>query len=389
MSAPPWRFRQGSAQAMGTEPMRKPMQPPLQRLMKRRRFLSGASVSLGLAGAGGLAWAGAGSPDFITAANRADKTSRLMGLTCDGHVTFDIPIPSRGHAAAVSPTAPLAVGFARRPGRFGLVIDCTTGREVARLDSPQGRHFYGHGAFTADGARLLTTENDYDTARGIVGIWDTTDGFRRVGEYPSGGIGPHDILRLPDGGFVIANGGIQTHPDMGRARLNLPSMRPNLTYLDAGGEITDQAELTNEMHHNSIRHLTLDGHGHVVAALQWQGSPTRDVPLVLHHHKGTAPRLLPHPAQSRLKNYAGSIATCPQTGEIAVTGPKGSHVIFFNADGSPNAHSRINTAAGVAPTPQGGLMISCDGGLIHRRAGKERFIAMGSDMAWDNHLIGL
>lgn len=365
------------------------MKHPITRPMKRRSFLSGASVSLGLAGAGKLAWAGAGSPDFITAANRADKTSRLIGLTSAGDVTCDIPIPSRGHAAAVSPIAPLAVGFARRPGRFAVVVNCASGQEVAQLDCPNGRHFYGHGVFSADGAQLLTTENDYETARGIVGVWDTTDGFRRVGEYPSGGIGPHDILRLPDGGFVIANGGIQTHPDMGRVKLNLPSMRPNLTYMDASGAVTDQVELAGEMHHNSIRHLTLDGNGHVIAALQWQGPPTKDVALVLRHRKDTATTLLPHPAQSRLKTYAGSIACCPLSGEIAVTGPKGSHVIFFNADGTPNGDRPISTAAGVAQHPEGGLMISCDGGLVHRQAGVERFIAISANVAWDNHLIAL
>ncbi len=355
--------------------------------MKRRHFLAGASASLGLSGWATGSWAAAGAPDFITAGNRADKTSWLVGLTRAGDVVFQIALPSRGHAAAIHPHMAQAVAFARRPGRFAVVIDCTDGRELARLTTPAGRHFYGHGAFSADGKHLLTTENDYDTPAGVLGIWDASDGFRRVGEVSSGGIGPHDILRLPNGGFVVANGGIQTHPDMERAKLNLPTMRTNLTYLNAERAIVDQVELTGAMHQNSIRHIALDDTGAVAAALQWQGAPGKDVPLVLRHRRGDDPTFLPHPDQSRLKTYAGSVAVCPQTGDIAVTGPKGSTVIYFDATGQPRGSTRHGTASGVAPAPQGGLMITRDGGLIHRASGVETLIPVEGGWAWDNHLI--
>ena len=241
------------------------------KLMKRRMFLSGMSASLGAAGLASSGWAAAGSPDFITAGNRSDKTSWLVGLTFAGDIVFEIAIPSRGHAAAVNPIRPEAVAFARRPGRFAVVINCEEGSEAARLKSPEGRHFYGHGAFSADGRYLITTENDYDTLTGVLGVWDASDGYRRISELPSGGIGPHEILRMKSGGFVVANGGIQTHPDMARTKLNLPDMRPNLSYLSEDGEVVDQVELTGEMHKNSIRHIAIDGAGSVVAALQWQG----------------------------------------------------------------------------------------------------------------------
>ncbi|MCK8464213.1 DUF1513 domain-containing protein [Aliiroseovarius sp. S1339] len=357
--------------------------------MKRRSFLAGASANLGLVSVTPSAWAAVGAPDFVTAANRADKTSWLVGLTRVGDVVFEIPIPSRGHAAAVHPQAAETVAFARRPGRFAVVIDCEHGHEVARLQSPKGRHFYGHGAYAADGKTLFTTENDYDTPAGILGIWDTADGYRRIGEVPSGGIGPHEILRLPDGNFVVANGGIQTHPDMDRAKLNLPDMRTNLTYVSPQATMLDQIELTGEMHQNSIRHIAIDGQGAVVTALQWQGVPTKQVPLVLHHTRDESPEFLVHPDDERLKNYAGSIAVCPQTGDIAVTGPKGSHVIYFDGAGTPAGSVTRGTASGVAPAPDGGLAITCEGGFVHRVNGRETFIPVGQDWSWDNHLIAL
>ena len=81
------------------------------------------------------------------------------------------------------------------------------------ISAATGRHFYGHGCLSADKSVLFTTENDYDAVKGVIGIRDAKD-FQSVGEYSSYGIGPHDIHLMPDGKtLVVANGGIQTHPD--------------------------------------------------------------------------------------------------------------------------------------------------------------------------------
>ena len=108
-----------------------------------------------------------------------------------------------------------------------MVVDCARGRPIARLDPPSDRHLYGHGCFSADGTVLSTTGNDTTPLEGRITIWDPADGHARVGDIASGGIGSHEIVRLPETGtLVVANGGIATHPDSGRAPLNLPTMRP-------------------------------------------------------------------------------------------------------------------------------------------------------------------
>lgn len=354
--------------------------------MRRRHFLAGAAgagLGVGLAGTG---WARAGAPLWITAGNLADKSSWLLGLTATGGIAFRQPIPGRGHAAAAHPQRAEAVAFARRPGRFALVLNCASGDEIARLDSPPGRHFYGHGAFTADGRYLLTTENDWDGPAGRLGVWDATAGYQRVDEIPSGGIGPHEIIRLPSGGFAVANGGIQTHPDFERAKLNLPDMRTNLTWLDPEGRIIATQELVGEMRQNSVRHLDTDATGRVFAALQWQGAPARKVPLVARFAPGQPPQLLDHPAQARLKHYAGSIAVTPDGGQIAVTGPKGGHVLFLDGEGRPDGHIALPVASGVAQAA-GGFAITFQGGLALGRSGALRQLAIGGGWSWDNHLV--
>ena len=148
-----------------------------------------------------------------------DQSYWLLGLTEAGDETFRLRLPDRGHAAAAHPSRPEAVAFARRPGTFALVIDCAEGREVARLHSPEDRHFYGHGAFTPDGGLLFTTENAIADGTGRLGIWDARDGYRRIGEISSGGTGPHEVRLMPDG--RAAGGGERRHrdrPDLGAGR---------------------------------------------------------------------------------------------------------------------------------------------------------------------------
>ncbi|MEX0365976.1 MAG: DUF1513 domain-containing protein, partial [Ruegeria sp.] len=236
----------------------------------RRAFLAGLAAT-GLAPR--ASWAELGAPDFLSAALFPDGSYRLAGLRPTGEILFSLPLPARGHAAAAHPHRAEAVAFARRPGTFALVIDCATGQELAHLTAPEGRHFYGHGTFSPDGRLLFTTENDYEAGTGIIGLWDAAKGYTRLGEFSSGWVGPHDMTLMPDGDtLVIANGGIETHPDTGRAKLNLPVMRPNLTYLRLTRPVLDQIEHPGPLHKNSIRHLTPRADRPVRFAIQWQGA---------------------------------------------------------------------------------------------------------------------
>ncbi|MCY4151013.1 MAG: DUF1513 domain-containing protein [Aestuariivita sp.] len=54
-------------------------------------------------------------------------------------------------------------------GKYAVVIDCANGHELHKLNAAPGRYFYGHGVFSQDGSLLFTTENDYQTALGVIG----------------------------------------------------------------------------------------------------------------------------------------------------------------------------------------------------------------------------
>jgi hypothetical protein len=324
-----------------------------------------------------------------------------LGLTALGEEIFRLGLPSRGHAGAAHPSLPVAVAFARRPGVFGLVIDCVHGKVIARLEPPTGRQFNGHGAFSSDGARLFTSEVIADGSIGQIGVWDTKT-WKRINQFASHGIGPHEILRLPGTEtLIVAIGGIETDPS-DRTPLNIDRMRPNLTYLSDAGEVLDQVELP-DLAQNSIRHLSVRADGLVAFAMQWEGDAFEPVPLLGLHRMGATAQLC-EPAlgeEFSMKGYAGSCAFSASGARVAITSPKGGRVQIYTADGKPLASVAVADVCGLGPD-RGADQIGASDGFIatdgfggasritvtdegQARAGGE----VTSQVAFDNHLISL
>ncbi len=330
-------------------------------------------------------WAEAGNPSYLSAARKPDGQYVLCGLGEDGAICFEIDLPDRGHAAAAHPTLPEAVAFARRPGTYAIVLDCRHGLTKARLEAPTGRHFYGHGAFSADGDLLFTTENDFDAAAGIVGVWDVRNQYTRVGEFSSHGTGPHDIKLMPDGKtLIVANGGIETHPETGRTKLNLHSMRSNLSYLTLDGKLVAKVELPAEHQRNSIRHLAVSDGSEVAFAMQWQGDLSNDLPLLgIHNRRIEKPRLFGDPSVRTMRGYLGSVAFNSNTNQIATTSPR-SGAVHIIEDGGFHRSLQLADVCGVA-TYSGGFIVTTGSGVV--RASETRISK--HQMAWDNHLIAI
>lgn len=351
--------------------------------MRRRRFL-------GTLGAGALmptlSWADVGSPAYVAAARDPDDSYALYGLGADGTDRFRIALPGRGHAAAAHPTLPEAVAFARRPGTFALVMDCLTGAVLHRIEAPEGHHFYGHGAFLQGGALLVTTENHIDSGAGRLGLWAADRGYRRIGDLPTHGIGPHEVVALSDTQVAVANGGILTHPDHGRDKLNIPTMQPSLVYLDLDAGLQEQVTLAPELHMASIRHLAAD-RGTVAFAMQWQGDLSEVVPLLGLHRRGDAPILCEadFAEQMAMKGYAGSVAI--SGGVAGITSPRGGRVHLFDLSGAFQDSIRRTDVCGLARAEHG--LMATDGlGAVLRLDHGVTPLAVAR-RAWDNHLVPL
>ncbi|MQQ08845.1 DUF1513 domain-containing protein [Epibacterium sp. SM1979] len=354
--------------------------------MTTRRGFLGGLMAAGLTPR--ASWADVGLPDFVTAGLEPNGQYILAGLSRSGEVLFRHPLPGRGHAASAHPLRPEVIAFARRPGRFADVLDCRTGRQIARITPPEGLHFYGHGCFSEDGSRLFTTENDYENARGVIGIWDSAT-YRRIGSFSSGDIGPHDILRHPDGYLVVANGGIETHPESGRTPLNLPTMRSSLAYLSFDGALLEHVALPTDLRLNSIRHLALAPDGTVGFAMQWQGDLGDVVPIVGLHRRGTAPRLLAEddPRLRNLNGYGGSIAFAPDGETVAVSSPRGDRVQIMDVHSAEMTQEHnLADVCGLATAGAGWVATTGLGQVLSLSPEQARPITTGAT-AWDNHLI--
>jgi hypothetical protein len=347
--------------------------------MRRRAFLATLAATL----APRLTWAEVGTPAFL-AAGKLGEDFFLHGLTATGTSLFQIALPGRGHAAAAHPIRAEAVAFARRPGTFALVIDCATGLVRHRLTPPEGLQFNGHGAFSADGTLLMTSEVVAETSEGRIGLWDTAH-YTRLTDWPSHGIGPHEIRRLPDGRLAVANGGIKTDP-VDRTKLNLPDMRPNLTLLAEDGACLDQIELP-DLRQNSIRHLALVGDA-IAFAMQWEGDPSEPVPQLGLWTPGSAPVLCSPPeAQAyTMQGYAGSIAATDA--RILATSPKGGALMLFDAGGKHVATHRRADLCGAAAGPSGFVVTDGSGAVWTAEDAGLAPLAAGRTQ-WDNHLVGL
>lgn len=379
-----------------------PNRPAFSRRNLLAAGVGGASALWARAVASALPAAPAETPGgclaFVSAATTADGGHWAFGLDAAGRELFRARLPSRGHQMAVSPDGATLFATPRRPGTTAAVVDLRQGTVAATCESSPGRHFYGHAIFSSDGDFLLTTENDYGLGRGVVAVRDART-LEVVAEFDSGGIGPHELVWLGGGRLAVANGGILTHPSAPRKKLNLGRMAPNVSILEADtGRLIDQAPALDSP--ASLRHLAVAGDADcdaVVVAMQYEGPPSDDVPLLAAYRGNGAlePWHAPLDRQRNMKQYVASVAVDQTTGHAAATCPRANLVTFWDVPTRRYlGESRLRDCGGVAVSAEGefvvtsgvGAVVRFDAGTFARR---ERGTTRFAGIRWDNHLTAV
>lgn len=316
----------------------------------------------------------------------------VAGLTEDGSVLFATAMPGRAHGIVPHPTRAEAVAFARRPGRWFVPLSLADGAAGTVVKAPDDRRFTGHGAFSPDGRLLYVAEDDVPAETGAIGVYDAADGYRRLGALPTHGLGPHELLMLEGGSVLaVANGGVITHPDTGRAKLNLDEMDASLTYVEAaGGRLLDKVRLPEQHANLGIRHIAPLAGGGVAFGTQDE-RPTGELqPLTGSHRPGSgAVRLFetPDDVLARLEGYIGSVASDGRT--VAASSPKGGLIgLWDGTSGAWLGSASLPDGCGLAPGAEG--FVATSGlGVIETlsvpkvEAGPER---RDPAFRWDNHL---
>lgn len=331
-------------------------------------------------------------PMLVSARNDGDGRHYAVGYHLDGTQAFATPVNERCHDVVPHPYLPIAVYVGRRPSRESYLIDTRDGRLLQTLHADTDRHFYGHGVFHKDGEYFYTTENDTrEPGRGILGVYRLNGKqLERDTEHPTHGIGPHQLLWMPDQEtLVIANGGIRTEADS-RIMMNLDAMEASLVLMSRDGTLISKEQLPEQM--NSVRHLAVASDGTVVSGQQYEGDATDKVPLVAIKRPGQAFQAFPVAAEQLeiMQHYTASVAINSELRRLAITAPRGNRLFIWDLDSSELlVDANYPDCAGVAAVKQGFVVSSGLGRcrLYDCRGSNIQMQALGLPAGlWDNHL---
>ena len=331
---------------------------------------------------------------YISCARLPDGSFAVVMLASDGRIIRSIPLSARGHDIAIDHATRKAVVFGRRPGFFAVAFDID-GRSEPYIFAPEeNRHFYGHGAFSADGRLLYTSENNSETGEGLIGIYDVAAGFRRAGELPSYGVGPHEAILLADGRtLAIANGGFANEPSAGREPVDLAGMQPSLVFMDTkSGALIAKHDLTGDTRMLSLRHLASDAKGNVWFGGQWQGGLEATPELIGSASRDRDIRLIAPtdgPQGLALKGYIGSVAMSRDGRILAASAPRAGRILYWDTETGRALHTcLIEDGCGIAPVSNGAFALSSGRGVvrIEDASGPVGAETTLPDTEFDNHL---
>lgn len=369
----------------------------------RRQFILGSAAFVAAPGAAAQAEPRLSedrrAKTLFAAARRSPSGYSAAIFTGAGTDVNSVVLPARGHDLTVCPVTQRCVAFARRPGNFAVSFSGNRDTSPVRFTTPEDRHFYGHGVFAPDGKLLYATENDFEAGEGRIGIYDATSGFERVGEFSTHGIGPHDLALMPDGRtLVIANGGVETHPEIrnGREPLNLATMEPSLAYIDReNGDLIERHTLPDSWHRVSLRHLDVGEQRTLIIGGQFKGEDARtEIPLVVRHRPGSdiVPVDLPGELALSLRGYISSVAVDASGNIAALTASRGSCVLFVEVASGRFLGSRdIADVSGVAAATNSGFLLTTGHGEITTAGPAANHSSEANPVRtswqWDNHAI--
>lgn len=230
-----------------------------------------------------------------------------------------------GHGITIDPRAPDHAAVFEKKGKGACYVDLKRGRVDKRIATEKDHHFYGHGAYSADGALLYATEALLADA--FAGRLVVRDGrtFKPLGELPTHGTAPHDCMLLDDGKTMVVThgGGLYGGDD-----------RPCVTFVDVASEqLLDKIELDSprfntghvamtSKHDMAVVSAPRDGLGELrdhlgAVSLKPAGEPLRTV---------TEPEEVVH----RMLGEALSVVIDEADGTVGCTHPDGGQVSLWN-----------------------------------------------------------
>lgn len=231
--------------------------------------------------------------------------------------------PSRflPHGIHAHPQQRHRLALFEKKGPGACEYDLATQKIIRPIPTAKNRYFYGHGAYSADGKVLMSTEADVDSLDGAIGIRDSAS-LDYLGAFPSFGKAPHECRLIDDGRtLVVTNGGGELGGDP-----------PSVTYIDVASQrLLDRVLLTEARLNTGHLRLAQDRSLVVVSAPR-AGLGTTERGGVSIRNPGGEMETLTEPAQlpRDLRGEALSVAIHDEAGVATVTHPDSNLVTFWS-----------------------------------------------------------
>ena len=296
----------------------------------RREVLVRAGAAAAFAGLSGCV-RGPGRKGTLLGLGRfvTTGTGKMSFVLClfdlDKDTSRTVPMDFFGHGLAQHPQDPRRGVIFEKKGPGCCEVDLAEGRVTRPITTPKERAFYGHGAFSRDGALLFATENRLETKTGLVCVRDGKT-YAEIGEFPTYGKSPHDCHLIDEGRtLAITNGG-------GVLGDSADDAAPSVTFVDARS--TKLLErLTFEDQRINAGHLALTSARDLVAiSAPREGLPASERGGVTIR-TGQGPFVTmadPENVVSRMVGESLSLCFAPNEAVVGVTNPDGNIVTFWD-----------------------------------------------------------
>jgi len=224
------------------------------------------------------------------------------------------------HGIAIHPQSRERLFVFEKIGTGACEINLSSMEVVRPIPLHEGHAFYGHGAVSADGTLLYSTETRASDGSGVIAVRSTAT-LEYIGEFPSHGDHPHDC-RLIDGGrvMVVTNGG-GTEASGHHASLAYVDVKTRrlLRRFDMPGESFNAG------------HLAVAGETAVVVSAPRRGLPNDRPGAVSVRSPGGGLVTMTRPAEvvARMQGESLSVAVHVSGGLFGVTHPDGNMVTFW------------------------------------------------------------
>jgi hypothetical protein len=296
----------------------------------------------------------------------------------NGYVLGYVPIDFLAHAIVPDPARDGMAAVFEKWGPGACEVDLRAGMVTRSISTTQERQFYGHGAYSPDGALLYCTETVItDNFHGLIAVRDASS-HEYLGDFQSFGASPHDCHLIDQGRImVITNGG---GPHGGSA--------PCVTWVDVQAQtLLERRVLDTPDFNTGHLALTPDGDLAVVSAPRKGCEKTGRGGISLSVG-GKPLRALsdPRTITARLSGETLSVCIDSKRGVVAATTPDAGLLTFWELDsGRLLRHYQLKHPRGIALTCDGSHYVVSYGNpvaqmsLLHSETLEK---AEGCDMEW-------